>query len=291
MRPQLLIVPKGPNQSFGLRHDIVPHFFNKWHYHTELELIHIVKGGGTQFIGDHISRFSNGDILLIGSNLPHYWRCDENYFQDIPELVAEAKVVHFMQNFWGVDFLGLPENVNISALLKKSQRGILITGKTSDQIKPLLDKMLAAIGTFRIALLLEILEIIAISQDITFLSSSTFQNSYNKSETERLNDIYNYTMSNFKQKISLEEIASISCLSVNSFCRYFKSQTRKTYSQFLIEIRIGHACKLLIENRLTVSKICVESGFNNFSNFNRYFKIISGLSPLEYKKSFSKQSD
>ena len=127
--------------------------------------------------------------------------------------------------------------------------------------------------------------------DITLLSSSTFQNSYNKSETERLNDIYNYTMSNFKQKISLEEIASISCLSVNSFCRYFKSQTRKTYSQFLIEIRIGHACKLLIENRLTVSKICVESGFNNFSNFNRYFKIISGLSPLEYKKSFSKQSD
>ena len=145
MRPQLLIVPKGPNQSFGLRHDIVPHFFNKWHYHTELELIHIVKGGGTQFIGDHISRFSNGDILLIGSNLPHYWRCDENYFQDIPELVAEAKVVHFMQNFWGIDFLALPENVNISILLKKSQRGILITGKTSDQIKPLLDKMLAAI--------------------------------------------------------------------------------------------------------------------------------------------------
>lgn len=291
MRPQLLIIPKGPNQSFGLRHDIVPYFFNKWHYHTELELIHIVKGGGTQFIGDHISRFSNGDILLIGSNLPHYWRCDENYFQDIPELVAEAKVVHFMQNFWGVDFLALPENVGISILLKKSQRGILITGKTSEQIKPLLDKMLAAIGTFRIALLLEILEIIAISQDITLLSSSTFQNSYNKSETERLNDIYNYTMSNFKQKISLEEIASISCLSVNSFCRYFKSQTRKTYSQFLIEIRIGHACKLLIENRLTVSKICVESGFNNFSNFNRYFKIISGLSPLEYKKSFSKQSD
>lgn len=291
MRPQLLIIPKGPNQSFGLRHDIVPYFFNKWHYHTELELIHIVKGGGTQFIGDHISRFSNGDILLIGSNLPHYWRCDENYFQDIPELVAEAKVVHFMQNFWGVDFLALPENVSISILLKKSQRGILITGKTSEQIKPLLDKMLAAIGTFRIALLLEILEIIAISQDITLLSSSTFQNSYNKSETERLNDIYNYTMSNFKQKISLEEIASISCLSVNSFCRYFKSQTRKTYSQFLIEIRIGHACKLLIENRLTVSKICVESGFNNFSNFNRYFKIISGLSPLEYKKSFSKQSE
>ena len=291
MRPQLLIVPKGPNQSFSARHDIVPHFLNKWHYHIELELIYIVNGEGTQFIGDHISRFSKGDILLIGSNLPHYWRCDENYFQDIPELMAEAKVVHFIENFWGADFLGLPENFNIVNLFKKSQRGILVSGKTREKIKPLLDKMLAAMGTLRIVLLLEVLEVIATSENITTLSSSAFQNNYNKSETERLNDIYNYTMSNFKQKISLEEVASIACLSVNSFCRYFRSQTRKTYSQFLMEIRIGHACKLLIENRLTVSKICLESGFNNFSNFNRYFKIINGLSPLEYKKSFSKKSD
>ncbi len=289
MRPQLLIVPKGPNQSFSVRHDTVPFFFNKWHYHSEIEILYIVQGQGTQFIGDHISRFSDGDILIIGSNLPHYWRCDDNYFQDTPDLIAEGKVVHFIQDFWGEKFLSLPENMGINEIFKKAERGISINGKTREQIKPILDLMLNSIGSLRIILLLKMLYIIASSTELTFLSSASFQNTYNKSETERLNDIYKYTMSNFKQKISLEEIASISCLSVNSFCRYFKSQTKKTFSQFLMEIRIGHSCKLLIENRLSVSTICLESGFNNFSNFNRYFKLITGLSPLEYKKSFAKK--
>jgi AraC-like DNA-binding protein len=290
MRPQLLLVPKGPNQSFSARHDIVPHFLNMWHYHNELELIYIVNGEGTQFIGDHISRFSKGDVLLIGSNLPHYWRCDDNYFRDIPELFAEAKVVHFRQDFFGEHFMNLPELINISAVLKRAEQGLLIKGQTKEKLKPLLLGIQTATSAKKVILLLEMLHVIAISTDLTLLSSSTFQNNYNKSETERLNDIYNYTMSNFKQKISLAEIASIACLSVNSFCRYFKSQTQKTFSQFLTEIRIGYACKLLIENRLTISKICLESGFNNFSNFNRYFKIITGQCPLEYKKSFSKKS-
>jgi AraC-like DNA-binding protein len=289
MRPQLLIVPKGLNQSFSVRHDTVPFFFNKWHYHSEIEILYIVQGQGTQFIGDHISRFSDGDILLIGSNLPHYWRCDDNYFQDNPDLIAEGKVVHFIQDFWGENFLLLPENIGINEIFKKAERGISINGKTREQIKPILDEMLNSVGSMRIILLLKMLYIIASSTELTLLSSASFQNTYNKAETERLNDIYKYTMSNFKQKISLEEIASISCLSVNSFCRYFKSQTKKTYSQFLMEIRIGHSCKLLIENRLSVSAICLESGFNNFSNFNRYFKLITRLSPLEYKKAFAKK--
>jgi len=287
MRPQLLLIPKVPNLSFSLRNDIVPYFHNKWHYHTEIELIYIVRGEGTQFIGDNISRFSKGDILLIGSNLPHYWRCDDNYFQDIPGLSAEANVAHFMQDFWGDDFLELPENIAIKTLLKKSQRGILIDAATAEIIKPFLERIITVSGAMRIALLLQILDIIAGSQDLTLLSSATFHTNYNQSETERLNDIYSYTMNNFKEKISLEEIASTGCLSVNSFCRYFKSQTKKTFSQFLMEIRIGHACKLLIENKLTVSKICTESGFNNFSNFNRHFKLISKQSPLEYRKTFA----
>ncbi|TAH09005.1 MAG: AraC family transcriptional regulator [Sphingobacteriia bacterium] len=289
MRPQLLIVPKGPNQSFSVRHDTVPFFFNKWHYHSEIEILYIVQGQGTQFIGDHISRFSDGDILLIGSNLPHYWRCDDNYFQDNPDLIAEGKVVHFIKDFWGENFLLLPENIGLNEIFKKAERGISINGNTREQIKPILDEMLNSVGSMRIILLLKMLYIIASSTELTLLSSASFQNTYNKAETERLNDIYKYTMSNFKQKISLEEIASISCLSVNSFCRYFKSQTKKTYSQFLMEIRIGHSCKLLIENRLSVSAICLESGFNNFSNFNRYFKLITRLSPLEYKKAFAKK--
>ncbi len=289
MRPQLLIVPKTPNQSFSVRHDCVPYFFDRWHYHTELELLYIVNGEGTQFIGDHISRFKTGDVLLIGPNLPHYWRCDENYFKEIPELKAEAKVIHFLENFLGTEFLHLPENIDLDNILKKSQRGILISGTTKLKLIPYFNEILTASNTKKIILLLEVLNLIATSRDITFLSSPTFQSSFDKSETDRLNDIYKYTMNNFKGKITHEEIASVACLSVHSFCRYFKSQTKKTFTQFLIEIRIGYACKLLIENKFTISEICFDSGFNSFSNFNRYFKNITGTSPLEYRKSFSKK--
>ena len=290
MKSQLLLVPKAPNQSFSVRHDHAAYFLARCHYHTEIELVYITKGSGRQFIGNHESNFTSGDILLVGSNLPHCWRCDDIYYQNIPDLYAEAKVVHFLSDFWGEDFKSLPEITQINGLLKMAQLGISVSGKTKERIKPLIDRMLVtSAGTMRIILLLEVLNIMAFSKDLTMLNSCEFQY-HDKSEMDRLNEIYRYTTTNFIEKITLEEIASVACLSVNSFCRYFKYQTNKTYSQFLNEIRIGHACKLLVENKLSVSEICHESGFNNFSNFNRYFKLQTGQSPLEYKKSFSKKN-
>lgn len=284
-----MLVPKAPNQSFSVRHDHAAYFLARCHYHTEIELVYITKGSGRQFIGNHESSFSSGDILLVGSNLPHCWRCDDIYYQNIPDLYAEAKVVHFLPDFWGEVFNGLPEITQINALLKMAQQGISVSGKTKERIKPLIDRMLVTrAGTMRIILLLEVLNIMALSEDLTKLNSCDFQCN-DKSEIDRLNEIYRYTTTNFIEKITLEEIASVACLSVTSFCRYFKSQTHKTYSQFLTEIRIGHACKLLVENKLSVSEICNESGFYNFSNFHRCFKLLTGQSPLEYKRSFSKK--
>jgi AraC-like DNA-binding protein len=289
MKPQLLKMSVDSLLSFSVRHDIVPYFFNKWHYHAEVELLHIEKGSGTQFIGDNISRFTEGDILMIGSNLPHYWRCDENYFENNPELFAEARVTHFLPDFWGNQYLDLPENKLLKELLTKANSGIKITGNTNRKVAEILKKLTVSKTVERIILLIEALHIISISKDIETIATSGFQNTYNESETERLNDIYKFTMSNFDKKISLEEISSIAHISPNSFCRYFKTQTKKTYSQFLMEIKIGNACKLLIENKKSISCICYESGFNNFSNFNRYFKSITGKSPLQYKKTFTKE--
>jgi AraC-like DNA-binding protein len=271
MKPQLMKMATDPLLSFNVRHGNVSHFFSKWHYHTEIELLHMRKGESTQFIGDHISK---GDILLIGSNVPHYWRCDESYFENNPALKAEATVAHFLQNFWGTQFLDLHVNKHIKELLLTANCGVKITGETSFKIAKILQKLLVVKTTERIILLMQALHIIAISKDIECLSTAGFQNTYTESETERINDIYNYTINNFDKKISPEEIARIAHISPNSFCRYFKSQTRKTYSQFLMEIKIGNACKLLIENKKSISSICYESGFNNFSNFNRYFKNI-----------------
>src|SRR5688572_27640322 len=108
MRPQLLKVLKGPGRSFSVRQDLVPHVNTRWHYHNEVELIHFNSGEGTQFIGDNISRFNPGDVVIVGSNLPHYWRFDDVYFDEEPSKSADIRVAHFHENFWGDQFLDLP---------------------------------------------------------------------------------------------------------------------------------------------------------------------------------------
>lgn len=287
MKPQLLKMSLDQLQSFSVRQDKVPHFLKNLHYHSEVEFVLIEKGSGTQLIGDNISRFSEGDLYLIGSNLPHCWRCDDIYFENRPGLLAEAKVVHFLENYWGDQFLELPENKPIKDLLAKAKSGIKVIGKTKSTVSKLLRKLLIAKSTDRIILILQALNLMAHSKDIEILSNSVFRiENYIETEAERINDIFNYTMSNFHRKITLEEIADVANISPNSFCRYFKNITKKTYTQFLIEVRIRHACKLLIESTKNVNYVCYESGFNNFSNFNKYFKAITGKNPLMYKKSF-----
>lgn len=286
MRPQLLKVLKGPGHSFSIRQDLVPHINNRWHYHKEVELIHFKKGEGTQFIGDNIKRFKPGDVILVGSNLPHYWRFDDSYFEENAKVTADVRVAHFCEDFWGANFLDLPENVNIKAILEKAKRGLQITGKVRQAVANTLKDLLTADGPQRIILLIEALTTIAGCKQLETLASMGFKHDFMESENDRINDIYDFTLKNFKRPIQLEEIASVANISPNSFCRYFKSRTRKTYSQFLIEIRVGHACKLLIESGMSIKQLCYESGFNNFTSFHKYFKLITGKSPLIYQKEF-----
>nr|WP_295930271.1 helix-turn-helix domain-containing protein [uncultured Dyadobacter sp.] len=288
MKPQLLKVPKGLQKSFSIRRDVVLYFYNRWHYHPELELIHIEQGSGTQFVGDNIRSFQSGDLLLIGPNLPHYWRCDEKYFQRESKLYAQATVVHFSEDIFGKTFLGLPENKAIHDLLLKACLGLKILGEGTDKVKILLHELLNQTNGNPIISLLQILETLAQCGEIKMLSNTQYQNEYDQYDTDRINHIYQYSISNFQKKISIEEISEVANISPHSFCRYFKSRSRKTYSQFLLELRIGHACKLLSETRIPVAQVCFESGFNNFANFNKYFKIHTGKNPMQYQKEFRK---
>src|SRR6476661_4490191 len=155
MRPQLLKVSKGPTHSFSVRQDLFPHVNNRWHYHPEVELIHFKKGEGTQFIGDNIKRFKAGDVVLVGANLPHYWRFDNSYFEEGAPVAADVRVAHFCENFWGSQFLQLPENVHIKSILDKAKRGLQINGKSRQKIAELLDALLHSSDTLRIILLME----------------------------------------------------------------------------------------------------------------------------------------
>jgi AraC-like DNA-binding protein len=284
MRPQLLKVSKGPDRSFSVRRDLVPHVNNRWHYHSEVELIHFKKGEGTQFIGDSMKRFKAGDVVIVGSNLPHYWRFDDAFFEENTKAVADIRVSHFNESFWGNDFLSLPENNTIRGVLDRAKRGLQVTGKARQKVAEIMEQLLEAEGTQRIILLIEALSAIGNCKQLVPLSSIGFKPDLIEVESDRINAIYEYSIKNFKRKIQLEEIAEVANISPNSFCRYSKSRTRKTYSQFLIELRVGHACRLLIENNQCIKRLCYESGFNNFTSFHKYFKMITGKSPLAYQR-------
>jgi len=273
--------------SFAIRHDIKPYFNTTWHYHPELELVYTIKGEGVRLIGDNVSRFSPGEIVLVGANLPHVWRCDEEYFQDTPALQAEAIVLQFTPECLGRYLLNLPEAYLIPILFEKAKSGLVVDGETKLRLEPLMRPAVHATDLDRVILLLSILKIISESHEVHLINSKhhAFKQS-NESDMQRINKICNYTLSNYKKEIMLEEVASLSNLSVTSFCRYFKLITKKTYYDFLIKIRVSQACRLLIADKLLTEVICSECGFNNVSNFYRHFKKITKLTPLGYKRTY-----
>lgn len=286
MKPKLLKVSLQPRQSFSVRHDVVPYFYKELHFHPEMELVYIQKGSGTQFIGNHIQSFKAGDMILVGQDIPHLWKCDEQYCKGNPKLKAEATVIHFLPCALGEHFFDLPENQNLQKLFAKAKQGISIHRKTKHQVAVLLQKLLESAGTQKIILFLEILNLLSESSDLQLINKKKMPLLPVDKDPDRMNDIVQHILSNFYKDISLKDIASVANLTPNSFCRYFKLRANKTYSSFLTEVRINHACKQLSETEKPVSEICYDSGFNNFSNFNRYFKQIVGFTPNQYRKKY-----
>ena len=286
MKPLFHKVPTQIQSSFSVRHDVQANFGSLWHYHPELELHHVIRGKGVRLIGDNIGNFSAGEVLLLGSNLPHMWQCNEEYYQRHAQRKVEAVVIHFLPDCLGRDFLNLPETYLIPKLLENARKGMKFIGTARAKLIDLMDKATVATDLDRLIILLSIFKTVAETDDYVPIASAHAFYKSNEMEAIRINKVCTYTLSNYKKEISLEEIASIANLSVTSFCRYFKLMTKKTYYDFLIEIRISHACRLLVEDLLPTEVICFECGFNNVSNFYRHFKKVTDMTPLEYKKKY-----
>ena len=280
-------VPMQIESSFSIRHNLMP-FGTMWHYHPELELHYIIKGEGVRFIGDNISNFSAGEFVLLGENLPHTWHCNEENLQKNSGQEVEAVVLHFLPTCIGEDFLLLPEARFLPCLFEKAKQGMLIINKTREKVAELILSATKTENLDRVISLLSILNILSETEDYqTIAKTNTFYQS-DKYETERLNVVCNYTLSNYSKVITLGEIASISNLTITSFCRYFKLMTKKTYYDFLTEIRISHACRFLIEDKFSVDQIAERCGFYNIPNFYRQFKKVVGITPLTYKRRYLK---
>lgn len=271
-------------QSFHTGKFTVNHTYDVWHHHVELEFLHVLSGSGTRFIGDSIEPFSDGDMVLVGSNLPHVWRSDKIYYEEIPEIKAELILTQFTKDFAGKDFFTLPEMNPICELMEDSSRGLQIVGKTRETISQRLIKMVEMEGSEKLIELIQILLFIAKSKEYRTLSSVGFVDSYQTKGSERINKVHDYIMNNFMEDISLKEAANIANMNETAFCRYFRTVTLKTFTQFLNEVRIGYACKLLLHEELNISGIGYECGFKNISYFNRVFKNTLGITPQQYQK-------
>lgn len=256
-------------------------FDPNWHFHSEYQLFVVMKGSGTRFIGDHIKPFKKGDITFTGPNLPHLWRSDSDNHS-----WSEGIVVYFHDNFVSENLLQKEEAIKLRQLFKKSLRGIEVTGKTAKIVQKMLLKLLKMEGFDSIIELLKILSCLTQTNEVELLASPGYTNSLKEGDTERMNKAYTYIMKNFKNEITVSELASLTNMAPTSFSRYFKIHANKSFSAFLSEIRIGHACKLLIEKRMDVSQTCYNSGFRTLSNFNRQFKAITQKNPMAYRNEY-----
>lgn len=286
MKPVLEKVTPSSKHSFALKEEILPYIEIGWHFHPEYELTLFTESTGKRFVGDHTDNFGPGDFLLIGPNLPHYMRNDEIYYRGKPGRRIRAIVTHFSKDFLGPGFFEAPELSAIQSLLRRSARGLHIYGKTQERLAPKMERLLILEGYPRLRCLLDILNQIAHSSELRTLASRGFQNAFSKDDAERINTIFQFLLNHFSEQIRLRDVAALINMNDSAFCKFFKKRTGKTFSQALNEIRIGHACKLFIEEGPPVSEVCYRSGYNSLSYFNRKFKAITQYSPLAYRRRF-----
>ncbi|MCF8321784.1 MAG: AraC family transcriptional regulator [Flavobacterium sp.] len=255
-----------------------------FHSHPELELVYIKESQGKRIVGNSVEQFVAGDMVFLGSDIPHVWLNDEMYYQGIGTLKAKAIVVYFSKEIFGPLFYEQKETQTLTNFFKKAEKGLLISGKTNKKIAKKLEKLLTKQNFEIIVGLFEILSILSESQEVENINDEAYSPSNEPSKNDRLSEVFEYVKDHYKEDISLIEIAKIAHLTPTSFCRMFKLKTKKSFVEYLNAIRVSNACKLLIETEMGISEIAFECGFKTASNFNQLFKKLTGTTPKEYRK-------
>lgn len=281
-------IPKIEKEGFVVQYDDLDHFYDQLHHHPELQLIYIIEGTGDLFVGDSITPFEDGDLFLMGSNQSHLFKSDSKYFEKSYEGNSRSISIFFNEFSLGEGFFDIAETTTIRNLIDRSDRCLQFHRDVSEYFGARMKKLLNTTGFDRFLDILSILNELAQSNKYEYLASISSSQPPNDKESERINNVINYILSHYKEDIELQTIAEVANYSKAAFCRFFKQRTRKTFSEFLNEVRIAQACKLLRNRDLNISQICYESGYNNVSNFNRQFKKITGTTPKSYIKKFNK---
>ena len=282
MKPNFIKSGSENEASFSFRVDHLPCINNRWHYHQEFELIYFQKGSGTQFIGDSITGFYEGNVMLIGPQLEHYWQFEDQYFSEGHDANVEAYVVHFDKNFCGNAFFNLPECADVLKLLERAKRGIKVVD-SAQKVAECLVQMNAARGYERLTLLIRALGIISEDDSAYPVVTNGFGN-LSIHNDKRIDLIVEYLSKNLQNHISLKDLSEVAAMNPTSLCRYFKAKANESLSSYIEKMRVGNACKLIAREEMSMKQIAHESGFRNLTSFHKSFRKLKGTTPLMFQQ-------
>lgn len=270
-------IPKPNNNALIYQEDIEIVFYDKLHQHDEIQISYIEKGNGTLLVGNSFTNYYTGNVFVIGSNVPHAFKSDTSKNE-----TSKMLTLFFTKESFGTSFFKLEEFEEIESFFVNSLHGFQVTSQLTE-IKEIFNKLKKATKLERFIILIALLKLLSES-DINLLSNYTYAKKLSDSEGKRMRKVFDYTLKNANQKISLDEIASVANMTKNAFCKFFKKRTNKTYINYLTELRIENACKILKSNKdMAIVDVAFKAGFYNISNFNRRFKELKKMTPLIFR--------
>ena len=293
MKPVFEKVPQRQWESFHCEDICGPDYGTRWHFHPEYQITLAIKSEGHRIVGDNISPLLNGDLVLVGTNLPHCWHQDESRRTNgsgngnAKGKAVRAIVIRFLDTFLGAEFLAKPELDDVRRLLQRSSRGLQVTGATRDVVAKRIEALSKLEGLARVIELLAILDTLAKSKDIKTLASANYAPSLKHDDQDRMERVCDFIQKHLTDEIDRGQLAKIASLSEGAFSRFFGSRMGKTVPEYVNELRIGRACLMLAEDRLNITDIGLDCGFRNLANFNRRFREIVKMTPREYRRKFA----
>ena len=278
-----IVLQENASFSIGIFQDNLDK--SSWHYHDNYEISFITEGTGKRIVADSIEEFQPGDLVFLGRNLPHAWIVDKEQFTPNMRRL-EMVFLQFPPEALSSELLSLPEFKNVANALNQSERGIRITGQTLNDVSEIMLQLPYLSNFERFLYFFKLMDCIGQSTNLIPLATKEYIKKRFNSKNKRIQTIHDYLMKNYRESIDLIQIANLISMAEGSLCRFFKMHVGVTIFEYLNQIKIEFACKLLMDKDLSILDVAIDSGFNNLSHFNKQFKLISGVTPKEYRSRF-----
>ncbi|MGF7216283.1 AraC-like DNA-binding protein [Spirosoma lacussanchae] len=272
------------NQVFLVKEIVKPFFSTDFHFHRECQLVYVVQSSGQRIVGDSVEPFEDGELVFLGSDVPHVWHNEKKYFQGSGEFHAHSLAMYIFPDRLIETMAAYGNKQVVESWLSTAQRGIIYSGKCRTSILEQLDETFRHEGLAQVVAFMKLIHNMIYATEFRLLASANYVNSYPGNDNPRMDKLFKFIFLNYRREISLKEVASVANMNEFSFCRYFKSRTQKTFIEFVNELRIAQACKQMLERNENIELIANECGFNNLTHFNKLFKRIKGVTPKEYRK-------